>query len=484
MVVLFDLANELLLQILDSLTPIDMVSFATSCKEINTLAQDNLILHRQRIQRYQNVTLWWCFRHQDRPHPILLLRDICNDWRVACYTKSLVIKCCGKHPIPSDETSMDPDWDGISQACLIAQDNETIKSVLPEISTTVCKMLRMTLRWHKAKINNALDMMENGARGAMLGLLIVLLPAIKSVSFNGYVWRDELWNDALKSIRDHQDPRPGRSEANFLMNVSELNIDGQYVGHPYMCCSIIPFMTLPALRVIRGASLKNNVFDDLRFSYHLRLPPSPVTEIDFQSSAVEAVRLGKILRYTQALKRFRYDQEGQLGVSNGAEPGRIINYLLAYASHSLKSLALTGANEYRSPNDDGFNASLQGFKVLKALHLPSNAFLTYTSRGKVRALRTEDVPRLVDILPTSIVTVRLDGEMTWEELAALLMGMSEYKTKCLPKLKSIEFTVKRDQEDLHKQDQAFNRLDQKQGMELQLDGATWNALSYSGCFVF
>ena len=114
----------------------------------------------------------------------------------------------------------------------MSQDNEIIKSVLPEISTTVCKMLRMTLRWHKTKINNALNMMENGARGAMLGLLIVLLPAIKSISCKGYVWRYELWNDALKSIRDQQDPRPGSSKANFLMDVSELNIEGQHVGHP------------------------------------------------------------------------------------------------------------------------------------------------------------------------------------------------------------------------------------------------------------
>ena len=96
MAILLDLANEVLLPILDYLPPIEMVSFAMSCKRINTLAEDNLTLHRQRIKKYQNVTLLGCSRHQDQPHPILLLRDICTDWRVAYYARSLAIECCGR----------------------------------------------------------------------------------------------------------------------------------------------------------------------------------------------------------------------------------------------------------------------------------------------------------------------------------------------------------------------------------------------------
>ena len=98
MAILLDLSNELLLHILDCVTPLAIVGFATSCKRVSTLAQDELALHRQRIAKYQDVTLWGCPRHQDRPHPILLLRDTCNDWRVAYYTRSLVIRCCGMAP--------------------------------------------------------------------------------------------------------------------------------------------------------------------------------------------------------------------------------------------------------------------------------------------------------------------------------------------------------------------------------------------------
>ena len=137
------------------------------------------------------------------------------------------------------------------KASLIAQDAEKVMSVLPDITIPVRKMLSMTLRWDEAKVNKVLDKTEHGARGAILGLLIVSLPAIKSISFKGHVWHDELWIDSLKSIADQQDTHSGSSEANFLMDVSELNLDDQSESYSAgMSCTIFPFVTLPSLRVI------------------------------------------------------------------------------------------------------------------------------------------------------------------------------------------------------------------------------------------
>ena len=481
MAILLDLPNELLLKILDSATPIGMVSLATSCKRINTLAQDNLTLHRQRIARYQNVTLWGCSRHRDQPHPILLLRDICNDWRVAYYARSLAIECCGR-----EELWLGPYWNDAWRARVISQDIETVKSVLPEITIPVRRMLSMALRWDEAKVNEVLDMTELGARGAILGLLIVSLPAIKSISFKGYFWCDHLWIDSLKSITEQQDPQSGSSEANFLTDVSELNLDDENERHfGGMCCSVVPFVTLPSLRVIRGASINCQSFEDHPFAGNRGLHPSPVTEIDLQRTTLPASHLGNVLRYVQVLKRFRYDRGHQPVIVDGAEPGGIIKALLACASHSLESLALTGATKRRSPNDKDFKGSLWSFKVLKKIHLPLNAFLTYTKKCHCWSLTTEDIPRLVDVLPASIETVRLDGKVDWEEMAALLIGLPEGKAECLPKLKEIVFTVIWDQEEAHKRcAKAWAHLHQKQGMVFQLDKAVEAAPSYSGRFVF
>ena len=149
MAILLDLANELLLQILDSLTPIDMVSFATSCKQINTLAQDNLTLHRQRIKKYQNVTLWGCFRHQDQ-HTLSCFFGISvtiGEWLIM--PGSLAIECCGRDPT-------DPQAPGdyiFVQTALAAQDARMFKSVLHGITIPVRKMLSMAFQWDEAKID-------------------------------------------------------------------------------------------------------------------------------------------------------------------------------------------------------------------------------------------------------------------------------------------------------------------------------------------
>ncbi len=295
MAILLDLANELLLQILESLTPIEMVSLATSCKRIHTLAQDNLTLHRQRVERYQNVTLWGCFRHQDQPHPIMLLRDICNDWRIAYYARSLAIKCCGREPL-----GLGQHWSDAWRARPIAQDVETIKSVLPEINIPVHKMLSMAFRWDEAKLDEVFVLTEHGVRGAILGLLTVSLPAITSISFKGYVWYDALWNDSMRSIIDQQYPRSSSSKAKFLLDVSELSLDDQDEGQSVgMSCNIIPFVTLPSLRVIRGASINSDSFDNYSFAHNYGLTPSPVTEIDLQRTNLPAINLRNVLQYMQ-----------------------------------------------------------------------------------------------------------------------------------------------------------------------------------------
>ncbi len=90
----------------------------------------------------------------------------------------------------------------------------------------------------------------------------------------------------------------------------------------------------------------------------------------------------------------------------------------------------------------------------------------------------------MDVLPASIETVRLDGAMYWERMAALLVGLPEGKAEWLPKLQEILFTVESGQVEAYKQAQVLAHLDQKQGMVLQLEEATGYAWRYSGRFVF
>ena len=188
MAMLLDLSNELLLQILNSVTPLAIVNSATSCKRIYTLAQDDLALHRQRIAKYQTVTLWGCPSHQDKPHPILFLRDVCADWKVAYYARSLVIECCGVNHYKWFSSLLD----NTQRACIV-QDVAIIKSVFPEITIPVSQMLRKAFQWDEAKVTTVLKTTAAGVRGGILGLLMLSLPAIRSITFKDYVWSDGLW---------------------------------------------------------------------------------------------------------------------------------------------------------------------------------------------------------------------------------------------------------------------------------------------------
>ena len=470
MAVLLDLSNELLLQILESVTPLAIVSFATSCKRINTLAQNNLALHRKRIARYQNVTLWGCPRHQDKPHPILLLRDICNDWKVAYHARSLVIRCCGMvQPQPYLY------WDNF-----IAQELKTIKNVLPKIVTPVCRMLSKALLWDEDKVNNILDKTEYGPRGAILGLLMVSLPAIRSITFKDYVWRDELWIESMKSITNQQDPHLGSPGPNFLKDVSELNLYDRETPHSVgMSCSMVPFVTLPSLRVIRGFSVHFSSFKDFGFADNHGLRPSPVTEINLQGSLLDDdYFIREFFRYTQVLKRFTYDENESVGFSYGRDPAKIIRCLRACASCSLESLALTGFNVYGNQAAKEIKFCVKDFKVLKEIHLSCDLALIAKADWRKfdpKPPPINDISRLVDTLPASVETVRLEGEICWKDMAALFVGLPEGKAECLPKLKEISFKLVRRPKNKERAEEWARRC-QEHGIVLQLDEAQWNCI--------
>ena len=482
MAVLLDLSNELLLQILDSVTPLAIVSFATSCKRINTLAQDDLALHRQRIAKYQNVTLWGCPRHKDKPHPILVLRDVCADWKVAYYARSLVIRCCGMKPYGWTRSRIDT-----TQRACIARDVEIIESVFPEIKDPVCKMLAKAFQWDEAKVNNTLEKTLDGVRGAILALLMVSLPAITSISFKDYVWSDELWIDSMNSITDQQDPRWGTSKANLLMDVSELNLDDQHRGPLIgMGCNIVPFLTLPSLRIIRGVHVYSASFARSPIADLHGHCSSPVTELYLDRSILDVDHLGELLRCMQALKRFKYDQGLHANDLYDSKTGQILNELLKHNSHSLESLAITSG--FRGSDNGNLKASLKAFRVLRSIDIPATLLLPYREYlpgGGASGLETppvKEVQRLVEVLPASVESVRVNGEMSWKEMAAMLIDLPEGKAEIFPKLKEILFMGVQDQGEQCAM--VWKNLRQKQGMMLKLSKASRWAGGYSCWFVF
>ena len=366
-----------------------------------------------------------------------------------------------------------PYWDAS-----IAQESEVVKSVLPKITIPVYRMFSKALLWNEAKINDILDKGENGPRGAILGLLMVSLPAIRSITFNDYVWRDELWIESMKSITTQQDPHLSSPEANFLKDVSEINLyDRQTPRSVGMSCSMVPFVTVPSLRVIRGFSVRFSSFKDFGFADNHGLRPSLVTEINLQGSMLDNDHFVRdFFRYTQVLKRFTYNEEQGAGFTYDRDPAKIIRCLHACASCSLESLALTGFTVYNIEAVREIVVCVRDFKVLKDIHLSLD--LARIAKGDWResdpkSPSTDDISPLVDTLPASVETVRLEGDIPWNDMAALLVGLPEGKAECLPKLKEISFRLRRELKNKEAAEE-WARRRQEHGLVLLLDGAQWH----------
>ena len=360
----------------------------------------------------------------------------------------------------------------------IAQEFEIVKSVLPKITIPVYRMFSKALLWNEAKINDILDKAENGPRGATLGLLMVSLPAIRSITFNDYVWRDELWIESMKSITTQQDPHLSSPEAYFLKDVSEINLyDRQTPRSVGMSCSMVPFVTLPSLRAIRGFSVRFSSFKDFGFADNHGLRPSLVTENQLAGEhARQRLLCSRFFPIYASIKEIHVQRRAGCRLHLWQGSAKIIRCLHACASCSLESLALTGFTVYNYEAVREIEVCVRDFKVLKDIHLSLDLARIAKDdwrESDPKSPSTEDISPLVDTLPASVETVRLEGDIPWNDMAALLVGLPEGKAECLPKLKEISFRLRRELKNKEAAEE-WARRRQEHGLVLLLDGAQWH----------
>lgn len=103
--------NEILSQIIDAISPDDLVNFSVCCKDIQALTTGVLREHRGLKKAYTEVTFHGCDLHEDNLHPTTLLGKICEDWKVSFYPKSLIIRCCSGYEEGDGEDDEDEDDD-------------------------------------------------------------------------------------------------------------------------------------------------------------------------------------------------------------------------------------------------------------------------------------------------------------------------------------------------------------------------------------
>ena len=108
---LLGMADETLMRIADHISPLDLENFAATSSRLKSVSADALALHARRKQEREELVLYGCDRHYDNPHPLSILCEICEDWRVAYYPRTLSIKCCDLgHVLSDEEREAARDW--------------------------------------------------------------------------------------------------------------------------------------------------------------------------------------------------------------------------------------------------------------------------------------------------------------------------------------------------------------------------------------
>ncbi|KAL8845872.1 MAG: hypothetical protein Q9221_008991 [Calogaya cf. arnoldii] len=218
--------------------------------------------------------------------------------------------------------------------------------------------------------------------------------------------------------------------------------------------------TIPSVRTIYGLYVRLGRGPGNTRDLQRQRPYSSVEEVHFERSNINVWDVDELLRSIERLKIFYCERIGSTLCDYA--PRHILAILQQFASESLESLTMTDRNwarvETATPMLEGntfFTGSLKEFKVLKHVAIEF-AFLINeqrdgrvvirgktTSGDRVADGRTTakwaggiTVPRLVDVLPSSLETLELYRPRK-HLIDPMFLGLRELGRENLPNLRSI-----------------------------------------------
>lgn len=442
---LLDFSNETLYLIIQNIHPHDILNFSLCRKEVHLLAKETLKEVKTWEQAYTHVVLHGCHRHRENSHPLRLIRDIYMDWRIGEFPKSLKVECCDFDAFDENESGNedeDKEYEVENR-----EDDITTRTIMQEIESYTKDRAAKSGYLPSSELADLCGLIKEGCRAAMIGLLLLILPSLESISLLDYTWNASRLGDMVSTIAG-QDLRRRPPRSNGLSKLSQIEILGSREnpeGEDFEF--LVQFAALPSMRTLLGKYVEA-LDDDDSMIWPFGLRVSGVTEIILQHSAVGISPLTQIFSGIHALKRFTYSHSRLFFDNSSMKAHKIIGALLEHARDSLEYLALTGHCSIRdSDEDDHYNkGSLQGFRVLKEAFLHSAIYVDqvpYDGSSPdpdegIYGDRYQDAIRaFVDVLPGSIETVQLTGRDVVRHLDGLLANLWQEKVLRLSNLNQI-----------------------------------------------
>ena len=445
MPLLNELSNEILYQIIDQIDPADIYAFSRCCSHFRQLTKEARALHEDRKEKYEYIEVHDCSRHLNSNNPLQLMYDIFMDWKVGYHVRYLDWHYCNHMGdgalLPSIlvERVFDEEDIRIYKAGRSTRDvlNERFIGLLQGYFVekyTESGFSRST----RFPINEVCSEARKGDRGAMIGLLLWLIPRLEVL----YLSQPEgpssryLYGAIMAMIEQ------GHTKSRVcspLTKLAQVQIRGpRFDPIDEHFDDFAPFMALPSMKDLIGTCVQGLIEHPVKWA-HLPLHASDVTVISLKNSVVRVECFRLMLKAIKSLKEFSYDcLEGY-----EMEVHKIIAALHEHAKHSLELLWLRGFVHLHAMDEGRPHRSLQGFKVLRKCRIPSAAYRGLWPWRRITpdgGLYLEDVQPLVYILPPSIEEVNLCYQRTVPGLghsSGFLDHLVEVKEQRLPLLKSI-----------------------------------------------
>ena len=475
MVHLLSFPNEILYRIIDFVNPGDLGNFSTSCPLLESLAKDALDVHHMRERWYTNIYIHGCHRESSRVlggHPLKLLSEICETPQVAWYPRSLTVTCCGSGEMEHRDGELEED-EYLEEASDEREDTDKwridavfVRETFEDCSKQVEKLIFDSGYFKKEHSKRWYNHIRRGNRGAALGLLLTLLPNLEVIKSTRYTWKAP---QLKKIIRRITTPcaRIHRKPAEVLPKLRQVELCGTDIASFSEAVHVSVkafedfdlaayFAKLPSMRRIHVSPACSRSPSSNNPWTEVGPRASSIDEIFVRQGEMDAIHMTHCLASIKALRRFHYYDGPLWGVENTLCRSGVVMILGALLEHAKTSLEVLNLDSWPFEDDAPTSISLEPFEKLKDATLSGHLFATAfippkSTRRKTKPLHTGSdhsglqsptplkAPRLVDILPRSIVAIEFLGLLPMENIEAMLQGLSEHRADRLPLLEKVEF---------------------------------------------
>ena len=304
---------------------------------------------------------------------------------------------------------------------------------------------------------------RRGNRGSALGLLLTLLPNLALMKFNRYTGSARQFKQIVQRITDpcgRKSSATHEKGSRFLTKLREVKFrgidpcpEGWNVYEDFDLTRL--FAKLPSMRKVSAnfAKTPSQLSNDSWIQVGSRA--SNIDEIVLKSGDLDATYIAHFLGSLKNLRRFTLAYWGDHTLDrNGV--GTILGALLEHAKTGLEFLSLT--KTWSPPEDDKpIDTSLKSFEKLKEAKLNCQLYepaynereddggkgiLVLVHAGeKLIGIGSDDsestslhTSKLVDMLPSSIMSIEFYGRVAMMHVKAMLQGLVEHRADHLPQL--------------------------------------------------